>query len=190
MANKYNSKEQCVSSKFEKKSVPEVLSNYFIKAKYVKVIDEHGKFLGEFPFKVAIDRAQSYDLDLIQVSSGEVPTCKLGDLNKFLYERKKKDKERQRQIRENTFETKQIIIHITIDKNDLNRKISEVEKFLNLGHNVKFSLQMRGREMSMQQDAFKMVKECANKLSDIADIDVPMKLNGKSVDITFRKKKS
>lgn len=69
-------------------------------------------------------------------------------------------------------------------------KISEVEKFLNLGHNVKFSLQMRGREMALKDDAFKMVRECAEKLSSIAEVDMPAKLNGRSIDITFRKKKS
>ena len=182
MGNKYKQS----ASAFQKKA-PDVLSNYYIRAKRVKVIDEIGKFIGEMPFKVALEKAQNLDLDLIQVGAGEIPTCKMGDLNKFLFERKKKDKERQRQIRENTFETKQIIIHITIDKNDLDRKISEVKKFIELGHNVKFSLQMRGRELAMKDDAFRMMRECVDKLSEIAEVDVPAKLNGKSIDVTFRK---
>ena len=171
----------------EKSAENNVLSNYGIRARRVKVIDSNGKFVGELPLKVALDKAQNLDLDLIQVGGGEVPTCKMGDLNKFMYERKKKEKERNRQIRENTFETKQIIIHITIDKNDLARKISEVSKFIEAGHNVKFSLQMRGREIAMKDDAFRMVRECAEKLSNIAEVDVPAKLNGRSIDVTFRK---
>lgn len=171
----------------EKSAENSVLSNYSIRARRVKVIDSNGKFVGELPLKVALDKAQNLDLDLIQVGGGDVPTCKMGDLNKFMYERKKKEKERNRQIRENTFETKQIIIHITIDKNDLARKISEVSKFIEAGHNVKFSLQMRGREIAMKDDAFRMVRECAEKLSNIAEVDVPAKLNGRSIDVTFRK---
>lgn len=183
MANKYSFQ----SGISNKKNFPEILSNYYIKAKRVKVIDENGNFIGEFPFRVALDKAQTLDFDLIQVGGGEVPTCKFGDLNKFLYERKKKEKERNRQIRENTFETKQVIIHLTIEHNDLNRKLSEVEKFIKLGHNVKFSLQMRGRELALKNDAFTIIKECAQKLSNIAEVDVPAKLNGRSIDVTFRK---
>jgi len=183
VANKYKQE----TNPSENRKAPEVMSNYYIRAKRIKVIDETGKYLGEFPFRVALERAQNLDLDLIQVGGGEVPTCKMGDLNKFLYERKKKEKERNRQIRENTFETKQVIIHITIDKNDLARKISEVSKFIEAGHNVKFSLQMRGREIAMKDDAFKLVRECTEKLAGIAEVDVPAKLNGRSIDMTFRK---
>ena len=181
MGNKYN---QFSNNKAAESGV---LSNYSIRARRVKVIDANGKFVGELPLKVALDKAQMLDLDLIQVGGGDVPTCKMGDLNKFIYERKKKEKERNRQIRENTFETKQIIIHITIDKNDLARKISEVSKFIEAGHNVKFSLQMRGREIAMKDDAFRMVRECAEKLANIAEVDVPAKLNGRSIDVVFRK---
>lgn len=183
MSNKYRQNTETQ----DRSKQPDVLSNYYIRAKRVKVIDSNGKFLGEFPTRVALDKAQNLDLDLIQVGGGEVPTCKFGDLNKFLFERKKKEKERNRQIRENTFETKQIIIHITIDKNDLARKLSEVEKFIQLGHNVKFSLQMRGREVAMKNDAFSLMRDCIAKLARIAEVDVPAKLNGKSIDVTFRK---
>lgn len=183
MSNKYRQNTETQ----DRSKQPDVFSNYYIRAKRVKVIDSNGKFLGEFPTRVAIDKAQNLDLDLIQVGGGEVPTCKMGDLNKFLFERKKKEKERNRQIRENTFETKQVIIHITIDKNDLARKISEVSKFIEIGHNVKFSLQMRGRELALKDDAFALIKECAEKLAGVAEVDVPAKLNGRSIDVTFRK---
>ena len=182
-------KNKHYKQKFQDSRQPEVLSNYYIKAKYVKVISQDGEYLGSFPRNVAIDKAQALDLDLIQVSAGETPTCKIGDLSKFLYERKKKEKAKQRQIRENTFETKQVIIHITIDKNDLNRKIAEVSRFLEAGHNVKFSLQMRGRENGMKNSAFQIVKDCVSRLSEIAEVDVPAKLNGNSVDVVFRKRK-
>lgn len=171
----------------QKSKTQQILSNYHIKARFVKVIDESGKFLGEFPLRTALEKAQNLDLDLIQLGGGDVPTCKMGDLNKFLYEKKKKEKERNKQIRENTFETKQVIIHITIDKNDLARKISEVSKFVEAGHNVKFSLQLRGREMALKDDAFALIKECAEKLANVAEVDVPAKLNGRSIDVTFRK---
>lgn len=186
MSNKYSNQTGFQKNSFFNNKQPEVLSNYYIRAKRVKVIDESGTYLGEFPTRIAIDKAQMLDVDLIQVGSGEVPTCKFGDLNKFLYERKKKEKARQKQIRENTFETKQVIIHITIDKGDLDRKISEISKFIEAGHNVKFSLQMRGRELNMKNNAFQIVKNCVDRLSGVAEVDMPAKLNGNSIDVMFR----
>ena len=63
MGNKY---KQSTFQQNERKA-PEVLSNYYIRAKRIKVIDESGKFLGEFPTRVALEKAQNLDLDLIQL---------------------------------------------------------------------------------------------------------------------------
>lgn len=184
-----------MANKYEKNPLPakkqeeETLSNYKIKAKRVKVINEDSTFRGEMSTRDAIELAQDLDTDLVQICGGEVPTCKLIELSKFLFERKKKEKERLRQIRENTAEVKQVIIHIGIDSNDMARKLADVEKFLNAGDNVKFSLQLRGREMAYQKDAFRLVRECVEKLSDVATADAAPKLNGKSIDVLFRKKK-
>ena len=184
MANKY------AKTPVQTKDVANsILSNYKIRAKRVKVINEDSTFRGEMPTRDAIALAQDLDTDLVQICGGEVPTCKLIELSKYAFEQKKREKERQRQIRENTAETKQIIIHMTIDKNDLIRKLSEVEKFLNAGNLVKFSLQLRGREAIMEKDAFRMMRDCISKLEDVAVADSSPKLNGKSIDVLFRKRK-
>lgn len=184
MANKY---KQDSSSNSSSKKTNNILSNYNIKARRVKVINFDGSLLGEMSTSEALVKAQDLDMDLYQLSGGDIPTCKLGDLSKFLYERRKKEKERQRQIRENSYETKQIIIHLTIDKNDLSRKLLDIQKFVELGHNVKLSLQLRGREISMKENAFKFMNDCIEKISKFVEVDTPAKLNGKFIDVIFKK---
>ena len=184
MANKY-AKNTTASQKDE----VNVLSNYKIRARKVKVINEDSTFRGEMWTRDAIALAQDLDTDLVQICGGEIPTCKLIELSKYVFEQKKREKERQRQIRENTADTKQVIIHLNIDVNDLNRKLGEVKKFLNAGDLVKFSMQLKGREMAMEKEAFRIVRECIEKLSDVASVDSAPKLNGKSIDVLFRKKK-
>ena len=48
---------------------------------------------------------------------------------------------------------------------------------------------MRGRELAMKDDAFRLINECIGRLSGVAEVDVPAKLNGRSIDVVFRKSK-
>ena len=170
----------------KQKQEPEVYSNYKIRAKFVRVIDENGALRGEMSISEAINLAQSLDIDLVQLNGDSVPTCKLCDLQKFLYERKKKQKERNKIARENAIETKQISIHITIDKNDLSRKLNEIKKFITEGNNVKFSLQLRGREQAIKNDAFSLMRECVSRMSSFAEPDSDLKLNGKNIEVLLK----
>ena len=165
------------SNKKETKPEAKVLSNYKIKAKTIKLISEDGKFLGIVSLSEGLAYSQRFDIDLVQLDNAEVPTCKCMELSKYVYEHKKKEKER-----------KQVIIHILTDTGDLNRKLNEVKKFLEDGDQVKFSIQLRGREVGMQNDAFSLMRSCIQKLDDVAVADNEPKLNGKSIDVLFRRK--
>ena len=176
------------SNKKETKPEAKVLSNYKIKAKTIKLISEDGKFLGIVSLSEGLAYSQRFDIDLVQLDNAEVPTCKCMELSKYVYEQKKKEKERNKLIRENTADVKQVIIHILTDTGDLNRKLNEVKKFLEDGDQVKFSIQLRGRELGMQNDAFSLMRSCIQKLDDVAIADNEPKLNGKSIDVLFRRK--
>jgi translation initiation factor IF-3 len=171
-----------------KKTEPTILSNYKIKAKTVKLISENGQFIGIVSLSEALAYSQRYDIDLVQLDNNEVPTCKCMELSKYVYEQKKKEHARNKLLRENTSDVKQINVHIQTDTGDLNRKLGEIKKFLDDGDQVKFSVQLRGREMAMQGEAFKLIKSCIEKLKDVATYDNEPKLNGKSIDVLFRKK--
>ena len=70
-----------------------------------------------------------------------------------------------------------------IDTNDLNTKVSAARKFIAKGNKVKVSIRFRGREMAHTNDARPMMDDFAEKLSDIAIVDKPPKMEGRFMSV-------
>lgn len=97
----------------------------------------------------ALAAAQKEELDLILiVPNSNPPVARIADFDKFRYE-KDKELKKQRQLQK-TLEMKQIQISVREAKNDLERKIKSVEKFLEAGHKVEILLVLKGREKRMK----------------------------------------
>ena len=76
-----------------------------------------------------------------------------------------------------------------IDENDVNTKAKAARKFLEKGDKVKVSLRFRGREMSHMNQSRHILDDFAEKLSDIAVIDKPAKVEGRSLVMFLSEKK-
>ncbi len=76
-----------------------------------------------------------------------------------------------------------------IDTNDLNTKVSAARKFIAKGNKVKVSIRFRGREMAHTNDARPMMDDFAEKLSDIAIVDKPPKMEGRFMTMFLTGKK-
>ena len=71
--------------------VSEIRINSQITSESVRLIDTNGDQLGIFPISQAIKKAQSRDLDLVEIASNaNPPVCKIVDYKKYLYEQEKK----------------------------------------------------------------------------------------------------
>lgn len=106
-----------------------------------------GVMKGEEAFHMAKDRG----LDLIIVNDNVNPfICKIGDLKKEEYLKKKAKKEQDKKNRENARRTeeKTITFGPNISENDFSVKLNKVGEWLNEGHSVKIIVQFRGREVS------------------------------------------
>ena len=68
-----------------------------------------------------------------------------------------------------------------IDTNDLNTKIGSARKFIEKGNKVKVTLRFRGREMAHMNQTRYILDDFAEKLSDIAVVDKPSKVEGRSL---------
>ena len=68
-----------------------------------------------------------------------------------------------------------------IDVNDMNTKAAAARKFLEHGDKVKVSMRFRGREMSHMNQRRHVLDEFAEKLADIAVVDKPPKVEGRSL---------
>ena len=68
-----------------------------------------------------------------------------------------------------------------IDTNDLNTKVGAARKFLEKGDKVKVTLRFRGREMAHMSKSKYILDDFAESLSDIAVVDKPSKVEGRSM---------
>ncbi|MBD9002717.1 MAG: translation initiation factor IF-3, partial [Coprococcus catus] len=83
--------------------------------------------------------------------------------------------------KQKTIEVKEIRLSPNIDTNDLNTKVNQARKFVSGGNKVKVAVRFRGRELAHTAVGKTILEDFAQKLSDIAVIDKPAKLEGKSM---------
>ena len=68
-----------------------------------------------------------------------------------------------------------------IDVNDLNTKANQARKFIEKGDRVKVALRFRGREMAHMATSKGILDTFFEKLEDVAMIEKPAKLEGRSM---------
>ena len=107
----------------------------------IMVINHDGVNLGRMPFHQAKQLAIESELSLIEIDKpGRV--FKIMDEGKWKYEHKKKEHKRK----QHSQSLKEMRFSISIDPHDQMTKVNHVKDFIAKGHNVKVSVQIRGRE--------------------------------------------
>ena len=99
--------------------------------------------MGVYSTDKAKNLARELELDLVEISpNAEPPVCKIMDYRKFLFEKKKKEKE----IKAKTQKTvvKEIRFGPNTDDHDFEFKAKHGEKFLNEGSKVRAFVFFRG----------------------------------------------
>ncbi len=126
--------------------------NEHIRAERMMVIDDHGQSLGVLPRLQALAKAQEVHLDLVQVGENDgVPITKLMDYGKFLYAKKKQLNDAKKH--QKVIVIKEIKMRPNIGDQDYKTKLGQAAQFFLEGNKVKFTLQFRGREAMMMDDA-------------------------------------
>ena len=154
--------------------------NEQIRDKEILLIGEHGEKLGIMSARDALKLAQDAELDLVKIApTAKPPVCKIIDYGKYRYELLRKEKEAKK--KQKVIEVKEVRLSPNIDTNDLNTKTSAARKFLEKGDKVKVTLRFRGREMAHMNQSRYILDEFAQSLADIAVIDKPSKVEGRSM---------
>ena len=157
--------------------------------KEIRLISETGEQLGIMSVQAALDIALQKDLDLVKIAPGSVPpVCKVMDYGKFRFEQSKKDKEAKKN--QHIVEVKEIRMSPGIGENDFNVKLKNAQKFIHDGDRVKVSVRFRGREMAHTNLGEILLKDFAEKCSDIAVLDKDPKLEGRSMAMFLSPKAS
>jgi translation initiation factor IF-3 len=68
-----------------------------------------------------------------------------------------------------------------IGQGDFDTKTRKVEEFLAEGHKVKVTIMFRGREMQHPELGKKILDEIADKVADLARVEVVPKLDGRNM---------
>lgn len=140
--------------------------NRNISAKQVLCIDENNHNLGLLSLSEAIRIAQSKELDLVQIVSGDSPTCRIMNYQKFKYEQEKKQKEINRKQRQNAIAVKEMAFKSNIDINDLRIKARKVQGFLDEGDKVKIGCLFKGKEGHHKEMANKTLETFLELISN------------------------
>ncbi len=161
-------------------TISDLMINEQIRDKEIRLVGSNGEQLGIMSAKEALKMAVEAELDLVKIApNAKPPVCKIIDYGKFRYEQARKEKEARK--KQKTIEIKEVRLSPNIEENDLNTKISAARKFLTKGDKVKVTLRFRGREMSHMANSKHILDDFAESLQDIAVVDKPSKVEGRSL---------
>ena len=164
--------------------------NEQIKCKEMMVIGPNGEGLGIKSKQDALTLAGYAGFDLVLMNeNSNPPVCKIMDYNKFKYEKKKKTKEAQKKQRESMVETKEFRLSVNIDIHDFNTRVKNARKNLEKGAKIKASIKFKGRQISHPELAKEVLIRFSEELSDIADVELAPKLDGRSMYMQLTPKK-
>ena len=149
-----------------------LLINEQINIEEAMVIGPKGEKVGIKKIKDALILSNYAGLDLVLLNpEGNPPICKIMDYNKFVYEKKRQEKENKKKQRETNLETKEYRMSVSIDENDIKIKAKNASKYLEKGHRVKGTVRFKGREMAHPELGGLVLKKFAEILDPVSLIE-------------------
>jgi len=161
-------------------SDPNYRANERIRAREVRLIGADGENHGIISIEEALLIADEASLDLVEVApNAEPPVCRVMDLGKFIYQRKKKEREARRA--QTKIEVKEIRLRPKTSEGHIVFKVDDARRWLKKGNKVKVRIQFRGREMHYPEIAMDVLKDVAERLQDVSIIEYEPSREGRSM---------
>jgi len=158
----------------------ELTINEAIREREVRVIGENGESLGIMPTERALQLAEDARLDLVRiVPKAQPPVCRLMDYDKHRFEQAKRAKEMRKNHR--TISLKEVQLSATIEENDIQVKARNAVRFLKAGDKVKVTIRFRGRQITHSEIGYRVMREFAERISDVATIERMPNLEGRNM---------
>ena len=162
--------------------------NEFIHSRQIRLVGENfaeisevaGRPLesGVFNTIEAVRWAKDLELDLVEISPKAIPpVAKIIDFNKFLYLKKKKEKE----IKSKTAKTviKEIRFGPNTDEHDFEFKLRHAQRFLTEGAKVKAYVHFRGRTIVFKDRGQLLLLKFINELAEYGGAENLPKMEGR-----------
>ena len=156
--------------------------NRMIRVPQVRVIDAEGNQMGVLATKDALAAAETAGLDLVEIATtANPPVCRIMDYGKYKYQLSKKAKEAKK--KQTVISLKEIKLRGKTEEHDFQFKVRNIKRFLDDGDKVKVLIMFKGREITHTDLGMGMLKRVAEELKDMAVIEAPPKLEGRSMSM-------
>jgi len=163
--------------RFRKEQQQEHRTNHMIRVPQVRLVGDNVE-VGVYPTQQAQKMAQDLGLDLVEISpNADPPVCKIIDYNKFLYEKRRKEKEMK--AKSKASEVKEIRFTPNTDDHDFDFKAKHAEKFLKEGDKVKAYVQFKGRAIQFKDRGELLLLKFAERLNEVGVLEGMPKMEGK-----------
>lgn len=130
-----------------------------------------------YSLDVARRMAKERELDLVEiVPNADPPVCRIVDYQKFLYEKKKKEKEVKAKTAKSVM--KEIRFGPNTDEHDFNFKVKHAIKFLEEGAKVKAYVHFKGRTIAYKEKGEIILLKFAQELEEYGKVEMLPKLEG------------
>lgn len=190
MAKKFSRR----NNRFKRSTQPDHRINDYIRVPEIRLVgsnfEEISKIVGKetvpgvFATHLAKQWANKLELDLVEISpQARPPVCKIIDYKKFLYEKKKREKEQK--AKQTKIVVKEIRFGPNTDDHDFDFKLKHAKKFLTDGAKVKAYVQFRGRTIVFKQRGRDLLKRFLVELDGYGTPDYPPKMEDRRMHCTI-----
>jgi translation initiation factor IF-3 len=143
---------------------------------------------GVYPTRKVREWAERMELDLVEISPNAVPpVVRIVDYNKFLYDKRKKEKE----LKAKTAKTvlKEIRFGPNTDDHDFEFKVRHAKEFLTEGAKVKAYVQFKGRAIVFKDRGELLLLKFLKELEELGAPESLPKLEGRRMIVIVTPKK-
>ncbi len=158
-----------------------------IRVSQVRLIGPEGSQLGIVSIQKALEMANQYELDLVEVaSSATPPVCRIIDFSKFKYDQEKKEREAKKHQKQTHL--KEIRVKPNINQHDYQTKLKQTITFLKKKDKVKINLFFRGRQMEHQDLGRKVLDKFMIDTQNDGQVEKEPMLEGRIMSLVLSPK--
>ncbi len=152
------------------------------------IIGEHVE-TGIYPTRKVREWAEQMELDLVEISpNAKPPVVRIVDFNKFIYERKKKEKEIKAKAAKTVI--KEIRFGPNTDDHDFEFKSRHAKSFLEEGAKVKAYVQFKGRAIVFKERGELLLLKFLKELEEVGAPEAMPKMEGRRMIVVIAPKKA
>lgn len=158
-----------------------------IRSAEVRVVGPNSEQLGVVVIRRALELANQYNLDLVEVApTAKPPVCRIMDFSKFKYDQEKK--ERRVKKSQKISHLKQIRMKPHIEENDYQVKLRQAISFLENKDKVKLNLFFRGRELSFKDQGRRIIDRFVTDIATHGQVEKDPMMEGRIMSVVVSPK--